>query len=475
MVDPLRNSQPMARTATRHDEQAAVTPHAESVREVPNTLARMTSKLHNLLADGIYQKLNEMDGPHQTFKKKLPNKTSSDGVGKLMTEIERRLGDTGNPDWSGTRFDAIKRNGYQLALSSRQTVNRTQEEAELHILLQTNFSIVANRPLDRADSLEYEFVTKLAVEEFEAEQAAAQKGIPETADRTQLILAAHPGKTPAEPKLPASGKRVAGAGGSSSGTEMTRLPVSNARPALPAASVSEQLAVDKKMTDHRGNLSVHYGPEVACTEKIEEKLDDKSCYRIVHIPANSNNCWLHAAVLSALIQRTPAELEKTLVKELGRKFKKHAATLRREGDQMLRNGVFSNNAAYATACAAIAKPLLEKAKVDANEIKRSFDERRWGSEDCANTLLRILDCDAIVFSEIQEYHGQGKFSPADINGKTLLICSSQHGKLSELGEGEVSREERAKRLIDAIADLPVQIHTGGHFNLAIPRQKFNRV
>jgi hypothetical protein len=404
---------------------------------------------------------------------------------------------------------------------------RTQEEIELHILLQSQVRVADPAYRHSGDSfmfssrgqlLESEPLqrhgTRPAPVSAIAAGAASAEVSSSTASAVRATTAAAAGPTNGtQSDIPAAPNAVHA---SEPGAQPVAMPPGRAMrlPAIPESaddsgsnSASSSPRTDANTIygvldyeDKFGNQMRRYGPQAVDMQVVNDRLfgtdESSASHALKTISGAGAHCWWRCGVLAAIQQKSPEEIER-LVLGLGTSFEEHAEAfkqmsraVREEGPHAILTGIRMEDRttdmeqpskikrAWLTQaedggrgeelCQEVVDALLERAGVGAPERMETVFGGHSGDAHLIVNLLRQLQCNAAVMSVPWTQFQVGTDATPDMLRASIEICAQPGSMLDTIEPGD-SLQQFANNLANGLDGVPLIRHQGGHFNFAGPK------
>lgn len=486
----------------------------------------------SLLDDSIHACLNEQDG--QTAQ--------NSSVIKLRAILNRALHPLGRPASEAWRtqftnisgkIDSKERVRFDLHVAN-QIVTRTQEEIELHILLQSKLRAIDPLSADTGDSIDSESIER----EMQLCSGYAPDTLPRTAAVVEEIGAALIDEV--ERSLPASTDLK------DLDSFMTECPLSDAMASTPVRIVNASddvepcslpsgdgastapngivmpsfTATDVMPVEVRpgvydvlnlGNKMRRVNAQAVDMQSLCERFHglSTSSHLIKNISGGNAHCWWRAGMTTALLQKKPETLRELLIMKLGNDFAddteklcRMAAAVRSDGPNAMMTGPMGSgdggprpehsntvqtdileiesklklpncpdDGEGERVCQRIVDGLLEKAGVKSQERCEAIFGDEMGSEDLLITLLRELDCNTLLL------HIDSDFNNIDDQGNVPVDYAEADFRWCENGDLGLANVEYdssslvfAKNIADAARTSPFIVFRDSHCSIGIPKQ-----
>ena len=361
-------------------------------------------------------------------------------------------------------------------------VYRSQQEIELHILLQSQLRAVDPSNVDTGDSVIFNKNTG---------QWKPITTVSETKKRPM-----------ATPERSSSNTRF---------SKLTREKLSRALAATAGASVKRPVAAPAvasvntahtgvvEYSDILGNQIKRFSAEAVDMQVINDRLTTES-HRVKEISGAGANCWWRCGMFAAIQQKTPADLEQ-IIGSLGPKFADHAAAVAQmamavhsQGPHAIQTNMTmldcqtdmerasriklggvsdaEDDGRGEFVCQEVVNALLERSGVPEQERYAIIYGDAQGDVHHLIALMSQLESSAVIFSKPWGEFHPGEIPRFDSERSSIEVCAQPGTELARIG-ADPSRERGTNNLIAKLSQIPFLIHQGGHYNFCNPSGNIN--
>ncbi|MBC7414386.1 MAG: hypothetical protein H7327_05580 [Herminiimonas sp.] len=431
--------------------------HGLSARGTPPAPPPLQPKVHT--GCGVQALL--IDGIHDHLDSQRPGNTPRASIQKLRQTIRAAFVPAeqlpgSEPTAQFVNITAKPDQRYALRLADGSTVDCSQEEIELHILLQSQVRQAEANPVDQGDSLSPEFLRR----ELSPERQPDPR--PQFAS-----AAAGPGPAPVQ---------------ASNSVDFST---------IPAAPAVDDLALAKPY----GDAYRYFDGRSIDLQAVDNRTFGGDSHKIKQLSAEGNNCWWRGGILAALFQKGPGSLRSTLARELAGNYpgddRKDIEDFCKMG-AAARNGNLSgiltnmygqdlaadfdngsrlkldsdgdpDGAAGEALCKRIVKKLLLNAGQSEDVVDAAIDNFKQinGNNNMVQLLLKRLDCN---YACINYAHDESS-DRMEVQG---MEVGAQPGNALARLIVDPTRPPSTAGLFDQLQAqrVPILIFGGSHFNIA---------